>query len=348
MKALLLEGYKQFAFTDVPEPTLDSRSVMVRVKAVGICGSDIHGMDGSTKRRIPPLIMGHEASGEIAAVGSDVRGWHVGDRVTFDSTVYCGECYFCRRGEINLCDNRRVLGVSTGEYRQHGAFAEYVTVPERILYRLPDSLSFVQGAFVEPVSIAAHALNRTKRTVGDSAVVVGSGMIGLLVIQMLRAVGYGTIIAVDLDPHKLALAVELGADLGLRSDQGGVIEAIREATGGRGADTAFEVVGITPTLKLAVESVRKGGQVTLVGNIAPMAELPLQAVVTRELTLNGCCSSQGEYDACLDMIARGVVRVEPLLSAIAPLSEGAMWFDRLYNGEKDENGLSLMKVMLQP
>ncbi len=343
MKALVLEQYKHFVFTDMPVPQISDDDVLVRVKVCGICGSDIHGMDGSSGRRIPPLIMGHEASGVIEAVGADVRGWQPGDRVTFDSTVYCGECWYCRRGEINLCDNRRVLGVSCGDYRQHGAFAEYVAVPSRILYRLPDNLTFEQGAFVEPVSIAAHAVARTLLPLGCTAVVVGSGMIGLLVIQTLRAAGCSQVIAVDLDQSRLDLAVELGASLGLRADQPDILDVIRQHTGGRGADAAFEVVGITPTLRLAVDSVRKGGHVTLVGNIAPKAELALQTVVTREITLNGSCSSRGEYAVCLDMISRGVIKVDPLISAVAPLNEGGSWFSRLYEGKEP-----LLKVMLRP
>ena len=343
MKALLLTEYKQFEFTEVPAPEIGPGDVLIKVSACGICGSDIHGMDGSSGRRIPPLIMGHEASGVIEAVGDEVVGWQPGDRVTFDSTISCGECFFCRRGEINLCDNRRVLGVSCDDYRQHGAFAEYVVVPPRILYRLPEGLSFEEAAFVEPVSIAVHAAARTPICLNDTAVVVGSGMIGLLVIQALRAAGCGRIIAVDLDPAKLALAVQLGADEGLRSDEVDVPAEVMRRTEGRGADLAFEVVGITPTLQLAVASVKKGGSVTLVGNLAAKAELPLQAVVTREITLYGSCASQGEYPACLDMIARGDIDVRPLMTAVAPLSEGGEWFDRLYGGEA-----GLLKVILTP
>lgn len=344
MKALVLEQYKQFSYTTTfPDPVIGADDVLVRIKTCGICGSDIHGMDGSSGRRIPPLIMGHEASGVIEAVGANVRGWRVDDRVTFDSTVYCGECYFCRRGEINLCDNRQVLGVSCGDYRRHGAFAEYLVVPSRILYKLPENLTFEQGAFVEPVSIAVHALERTEVHMGDTAVVVGSGMIGLLVIQVLRAAGYGQVIAVDLDPSRLEHALELGADVGLQANNPDIVAEIRERTGGRGADAAFEVVGIGATTKLSVDSVRKGGQVTLVGNLAANIDFPLQAVVTREITLNGSCSSQGEYNACLDMIARGKINVDSLLTATAPLSEGAGWFHRLYQGEA-----GLLKVMLQP
>jgi L-iditol 2-dehydrogenase len=327
----------------VPEPRIGPQDVLVRVKTCGICGSDVHGMDGSTGRRIPAVIMGHEAAGVITEVGSDVTGWQPGDRVTFDSTIYCGTCHFCRQGLVNLCDDRRVLGVSCDEYRQDGAFAEYVAVPQHILYRLPQGLSFAQAAMTEALSIAFHALGRTPITLNDTAVVVGTGMIGLLVVQTLRIAGCGRIIAVDLDPARLELARELGADVELRSDQADVVAEVLALTGGRGADVAFEVVGITPTLELATRCLRKGGALTLVGNLAPKTEFLLQSVVTRQLTLYGSCASCGEYPACLDMMARGTINVDALISAVAPLSEGAAWFQRLYEGEP-----GLMKVILEP
>ncbi len=161
MKALLLTEYKKLEYTDVPMPEIGPKEVLIQVKATGICGSDIHGYDGSSGRRIPPLIMGHETAGVIAQVGAEVTEWKPGERVTCDSTVYCGECFYCRRGEINLCDNRRVLGVSTGEYRRHGAFADYVAVPQHILYKLPDQVTFAQACMIEPVSIAFHAVRIT-------------------------------------------------------------------------------------------------------------------------------------------------------------------------------------------
>jgi L-iditol 2-dehydrogenase len=343
MKALVLEKYNHFVYQDVPEPRIGPQDVLVRVKACGICGSDVHGMDGSTGRRIPAVIMGHEAAGVITEVGSDVTGWQPGDRVTFDSTIYCGTCHFCRQGLVNLCDDRRVLGVSCDEYRQDGAFAEYVAVPQHILYRLPQGLSFAQAAMTEALSIAFHALGRTPITLNDTAVVVGTGMIGLLVVQTLRIAGCGRIIAVDLDPARLELARELGADVELRSDQADVVAEVLALTGGRGADVAFEVVGITPTLELATRCLRKGGALTLVGNLAPKTEFLLQSVVTRQLTLYGSCASCGEYPACLDMMARGTINVDALISAVAPLSEGAAWFQRLYEGEP-----GLMKVILEP
>jgi L-iditol 2-dehydrogenase len=272
-----------------------------------------------------------------------VKNWQAGDRVTFDSTVYCGECWFCARGKINLCDHRRVLGVSCGDYRRHGAFAEFVAVPQRILYRLPDNLSFEQAAMVEAVSVAVHAVKRTPLADDATALVVGTGMIGLLVVQALRAAGCQHVIATDLEESKLSLAKKLGATHVIKADDAALLERIRALTGGRGADAAFEVVGLPPTVKTAIEAVRKGGSVTLVGNLKPQADLPLQSVVTREITLIGTCASAGEYPECLELIASGKINVTEFISATPPLAEGAQWFERLYAGER-----GLMKVLLKP
>jgi L-iditol 2-dehydrogenase len=344
VQALLLSAASQLALVDFPVPQPAPDEVLVRVRACGICGSDIHGWDGSTGRRRPPLIMGHEASGEIVAVGPQVVGWRVGERVTFDSTISCGTCASCRSGHINLCENRRVLGVAPAEYRQHGAFAEFVALPARILYRLPAGLTYEHAAMVEPVSIAIHAVQRVKVAPADTAVVVGSGMIGLFVVQALRWAGAKRIIAVDLEPKRLVLARELGATDTLQSDTCDVPAAVAELTGGQGADLGFEVVGVSPTLQLALACLRRGGSAVLVGNLAPKSDFPLQAVVTRELTIYGSCASAGEYPLCLDLIARGVIRVEPLISAVAPLAEGAEWFQRL----SAKNGSQYMKIILRP
>jgi L-iditol 2-dehydrogenase len=343
MKALVLQEYRRFEYQDVPEPVCGPEDVLVSVKACGICGSDVHGMDGSTGRRRPPIIMGHEAAGIIRQTGSGVSDWKVGDRVTFDSTIYCGRCDFCRRGRINLCNRRRVLGVSCEEYRQAGAFAEFVAVPQHILYRLPEKLSFAHAALVEPFSIAFHAARRAPLTLNDTAVVVGAGMIGLALVQTLRAAGCGRIVVVDVAPDRLAQAAGLGASDTINSAQANAVDKILQWTDGVGADVAFEAVGINATVAMAIRSVRKGGAVILVGNITPQVELPLQAAVTRELTLFGSCASAGEYPACLDMLARGSINAAPLLSAVAPLADGAAWFDRLYRQEP-----GLLKVVLTP
>lgn len=342
MKALVLKEYKRLVVEEVPVGPLGPGEVRIRVRACGICGSDIHGYDGSTGRRRPPVIMGHEAAGEIAEIGPEVAGYAIGDRVTFDSTISCGCCNYCRLGRINLCDNRRVLGVSCGEYRQDGAFAEFVTVPARILYRLPVAVSFEHAAMVEAISVAVHAVGQVQQPLGKSAVVIGAGMIGLLLIQAARAAGFGRIIAVDVDPDRLSLARSLGADETILAG-GDSAAAVREQTNGKGTEVVFEVVGSADTLTTAVQSAAKDGTVVLVGNLTPQVPLPLQSVVTREISLLGSCASCGEYPLCLDLLANAAIRVDPLISAVVPLADGPAWFDRLYAREK-----GLMKVILVP
>jgi L-iditol 2-dehydrogenase len=334
---------KVLRIQESPTPDLAADEALIRVKACGICGSDVHGYDGSSGRRIPPLIMGHEAAGVIEGMGAKVEGFSLGDRVTFDSTVYCGECEYCLEGKVNLCDRRMVLGVSCGEYRRHGAFAEYVAVPSRILYKLPPSLPFEHAAMIEAVSVAVHAVGRVKFQPGDASVVVGAGMIGLLLVQAARAAGCDRVIAVDLDKDRLKLAKELGATQSINPLESDTIETILGATAGQGARVSFEVVGSTPTVETAIQATRKGGAVVLVGNLAPQVEFPLQSVVTREITLFGSCASAGEYPKCIELMDKGAIKVSPLISAQATLEEGAEWFDRLYAKEA-----GLMKVILQP
>jgi L-iditol 2-dehydrogenase len=344
MKALVLESYNNLVYKDMPEPQYKPNEVLVRVKACGICGSDIHGFDGSSGRRNPPLIMGHEASGVIVEIGSAIKNYKVGDRVTFDSTVYDLDDWYTLKGKYNLSDSRMVLGVSPKEYKRHGAFAEYVVVPEHILYHLPDSVTFEQAAMVESVAVAAHAIDLTPINLRDTALVVGTGMIGLFLVQLLKLSNAGTIIAIDIDDKKLALAKKFGADYVFNSaTDTNIHESILALTHNRGADVAFEAVGVSATIKMAIENVRKAATVTLVGNISPKVEIPLQAVVTREVRLQGSCAIAGEYGIVLELIEKGLVDVDSLLSATAPLEDGASWFKRLYAKEPGLN-----KVILQP
>jgi len=343
MKALLLTAYKKLEVTKVPEPEMAADEVIVRIAACGICGSDIHGYDGSSGRRIPPLIMGHEAAGVIERVGDQVEGYRISDRVTFDSTVFCGDCDYCAKGDINLCEDRMVLGVSCDEYRRDGAFAEFVNIPARILHRVPDALPLEHAAMVEPVSVAVHAVSRSALGEDNSVLVVGAGMIGLLVVQVLRHHGCSPIVAVDLSDDRLKLASSFGATHTCNPSEVDAASLIGELTNGEGLDSSFEVVGSTPTVQLAIEAVRKGGDVTLIGNLAPIVDFPLQSVVTRELTLHGSCASRGEYPECIELMASGAIDVAPLISAEVSLEEGPELFAKLYAGSP-----STMKVLIKP
>jgi L-iditol 2-dehydrogenase len=342
MKALLLSKYRQLEMAEVATPAAGAGEVLIRVGACGICGSDVHGYDGSSGRRIPPIVMGHEAAGRIAAVGVGVTGLAEGDRVTFDSTIYCGACGFCKRGEMNLCDHRQVLGVSCGDYSRAGAFAEYVAVPARVVYKLPESISFAEAAMLEAVAVAIHAVSLAEISAQSTALVVGAGTIGVLILQALRAAGCKRVFVSDVDASRLKLAKELGAADILRADAD-VVEHILQRTSGVGVDVAMEAVGRDETVNSAIASVRRGGTVVLVGNISPAATLPLQKVVTRQIRLQGSCASAGEYPQAIALMASGAIRVKPLISAIAPLAEGPQWFERLYAREAN-----LLKVVLTP
>jgi L-iditol 2-dehydrogenase len=343
MNALVLTEYNHLEFVDRPQPVPGAGELLVRVAACGICGSDVHGFDGSSGRRIPPLVMGHEAAGVVAEVGPGVERFGIGDRVTFDSTIYCGECNFCGRGEVNLCDRREVLGVSCGDYRRDGAFAEYVRVPERITYKLPDAMPFEEAAMLEAVSVALHAVAVSDLQGGETALVIGAGMIGLLTLQAARAAGCSRVFIADVDATRLALARQLGATEALHLSGNELVRRCQELTGGAGVDVVLEAVGRDETVSTAIDAVRKGGTVTLIGNVTPEVRLPLQKVVSRQLRLQGTAASCGEYPQAIEMITNGTMQVKPLITAVAPLSEGAEWFRRLYAHEP-----GLMKIVLSP
>jgi L-iditol 2-dehydrogenase len=343
MKALLLSKYEQLDLVDLPEPRPARGELLVRVAACGICGSDVHGYDGSSGRRIPPIVMGHEAAGVVASTGDGVTAFREGDRVTFDSTVYCGACDFCLRGQMNLCDNRQVLGVSCGDYRRAGAFAEYVTVPEHIVYKLPDALSFSEAAMLEAVSVALHAVRVTDLHGGEIALVIGAGMIGLLTMQAARVAGCSRVIIADIDQTRLNRAREVGATETLLISGRDLATEILRLIDGKGVDVVLEAVGRNETITAAIDSVRKGGTVTLIGNITPEVTIPLQKVVSRQIRLQGSCASSGEYPEAIELLASGAIQVKPLITAVVPLSEGPSWFARLHGGEPN-----LMKIVLSP
>jgi L-iditol 2-dehydrogenase len=216
-------------------------------------------------------------------------------------------------------------------------------VPQHVVHPLPPDLPFEQAALIEPVSVALHAVSRLQVVPGETAVVVGSGMIGLLVIQSLRVAGCREVLAVDLDASRLELANNLGATATINAKQTDAVRAVMELSGGQGADFAVEVVGNAAGLATAIGCVRRGGRIGLVGNLAAEVPFPLQTVVTRETTLVGSCASAGEYPRAIELVARGTINVAPLITSLAPLADGPQWFERLYHREP-----GLLKIILQP
>lgn len=343
MKALLYTKPYTFEYTDLPDPTVGDEDVLVRVKACGICGSDVAGHTGKTGRRLPPLIMGHEAAGVVERVGPKVPGFAPGDRICFDSTVYCNQCPACRQGLFNRCVKRQVLGVSVPEFKRDGAFAELLAVPHWICATLPDNMSFVQASLLEPASIGTHAVSRTPISAGDTVVVIGAGTIGLFILQAAKLRGAKTVIAGDLNDFRLDLARRVGADICVNSQKTDLKQEILKRTEGRGADVVFEAVGFGETFRQAVSLARTGGHVVAVGNLQKETEFNLQELVSRELTFTGSYASSGEFRACIDLIASGEINVAPLVSEVRPLNEGPAAFKRLLEGKEN-----LLKIVLEP
>ena len=343
MKALVYKEPYRFEYSDFPDPAVGDDDVLIRVRACGICGSDVHGCTGKTGRRLPPLIMGHEAAGIVEAVGKNANAFQKGDRVCFDSTVYCNRCDACLKGLFNRCVKRQVLGVSVPAFKRHGAFAEYVAVPSWIVSKIPDSLSFVDASLLEPASIGTHASNRAPIEKGDTVLVIGAGTIGLFILQGCKLRGADRMIVADINDFRLGVAKELGADVLINPLKSDLKEAIIKETRDKGVDVALEAVGFARTFADAVSVTKTGGSIVAVGNLEQKAEFDLQQLVAREHAFIGSYASSGEFRGCIDLFASGQINVKPLISDVLPLAEGPRAFERLLKAEEN-----LLKIVLEP
>ncbi len=260
--AVFYEPKKPLKVEEVETPKITSKEVLVRIKACGICGGDVQRVDGLMKVKTP-IILGHEPAGIIDEVGSEVKGFSVGERVFIKSVMTCGGCYYCRIGRDNLCDEvAGILGIT-----QNGCYAEYVKVFPSQLYKLPENVSLEAGAIISgPCGTAFHAVTMAKVSVGNSAVVYGTGCVGTLTIQILKLSGV-KVIAVDVESKKLEMARKLGADEVINAREEDPVKKVKELTDGMGADVAFEVIGNVKTIEQAINSVRKGGTAVDVGSV---------------------------------------------------------------------------------
>jgi L-iditol 2-dehydrogenase len=338
MRALVFAGLGEMPLQERDDPRPGAGEVVVTVRAAGICGSDVHGYLGATGRRRPGVVMGHEAAGDVLAVGRGVTSVKEGDRVALRSILACGRCDRCRAGEPNICTDRRGMGMHFD-----GAYAEQIVVPEALLLPLADTLSYEDGALIEPLAVALHAVDRTPFEPMDFVVVIGAGAIGLLTLLAARARGAGSIVVTDLSAHRLEVARGLGADLTIDVGSADPVAVIAGATDGRGADAVFEAVGVAATVAQSLAVTRAGGQVTWIGNSAPVVEMPMQDLVTRELTVRGSYGFADEYEQAAAALAAGSIDVHPLVECVAPLEDGPELFRRL-----GEGSLEAVKVILAP
>jgi L-iditol 2-dehydrogenase len=326
MRALLLDAERHLALVDMPIPALDRPDdVLVRVRAVGICGSDLHGYLGLTGRRVPPLVMGHEATGEVVAVGPGVRRLRPGSRVATNTVTACGHCRACLAGERSLCDHRRILGMDAP-----GAYAEYVVWPEGSLPELPHGLSYDAGALAEPLAVALHAVNMASIRPADVVFIAGGGPIGVLVHLLARLAGAGRIIVSDLHPERLEAARAFGADVVVDARDEDPVAVAREQTGGSGVDVAIEAVGAGVTARQTISAVRNSGTIVWLGNSEDRIEVGMQAVVTRNLTIRGSYGMAGEeFERALALLAAGRLPIDLIVNRYASLGEGPALFEEL-------------------
>jgi L-iditol 2-dehydrogenase len=282
--------------------------------------------------------MGHEFTGIITSTGAAVSSYTTGDRVVVQPLTTCGTCEMCLAGRPNVCVNRTLIGM-----HRHGAYAEAVSVPQKQLFRLPDNLTWEQGALVEPLSVALHAANVTPLTLMDTVVIVGAGTIGLLALLSVRLKGAGRIIVTDMSKHRLELARQLGADIVVNIAEQDAIAVVKEATGGAGADAAIEAVGISAAVQQALAVTRIGGNITWIGNSAPEVTLNMQQVVTREITIRGTYGFNQEFGQAIEALRLGRIDATPLIECIARLEDGPRIVHDLAKGTLD-----VAKAILTP
>ncbi len=337
MKAAIFRGAGQIEVAWAPQPEAEPGEVVIRVAYCGICGSDVEAYH--TGMYEPGLIIGHELSGTIHALGPGVAGWQVGDRVVVNDAIPCHECPSCLEGRLDACESMTMIGLT-----QHGAFAEYTKISARGLHRLPPEVSLRQGALVEPLAVVLHGVRRSRLKVGDRVLVMGAGPIGLLTLQCARLAGARQVIVVEPEPGRAALAHQLGATAVLHPARDHVGVTLANLTQGRGPDVIYICTGAPAALREAVSLVRKGGQIFILGLCVEPVEADFMTVVLGDLCLEGSLLGRAEFPAAIDLIAQRRVDVESLISHEIALEDiVTQGFDRLA-----APGTGAVKILVRP
>ena len=324
-------------FHEVSEPEIEDKQVLIRVKRIGICGSDIHVYHGLHPYTTYPVVQGHEVSGVIAEVGEEIEDLGQGDKVVFMPQVTCGECYPCRHGMYHICDNLKVMGFQTG-----GAAQEYFPVSAAMVLKLPESVSFDQAAMIEPVSVAVHALSRAGDVHGKKVVVLGAGTIGNLVAQVARSSGAQAVMITDISEYKLEKARKCGLECTVNPQQEDLGHAILQHFGPDKADLILECVGVQDTITQAVGNARKGSTIVVVGVFGKKPVVDLGLVQDRELNLVGTLMYQKrDYERAIDLVSKGRLCLEEMITHRFPFKD----YLQAYRAIEESRG-QYMKVMI--
>ena len=343
MKAAVFTGPYEFKICDREKPKPGPKEVLIRIRAVGICGSDIHPyMGDGIDRREPGIIMGHEASGDVEEVCSEVTKWKPGDRVAIHPQINDETCPMCKKGLPHLCDHSLLIGSSMRGFLD-GAMCEYLIMHEKQLYHLPDEVSYDHGTFLDPLGNAIHLINRGGVKLGDVVVIIGAGTIGLLAIQTAKLAGAVNVIAVDLSDYKLGIAKDVGADICLKSDDPEFMDKIKAETHGTGPDVVVEAVGIGVTYNLALNMCKKRGTVVALGFTKPELDIAIQQIIYKELNVYGSTGYADECETTLEFLKMKKVDIDKVITHRLPLEKVKEGFDLLC----DKNS-GAIKVILNP
>jgi L-iditol 2-dehydrogenase len=341
MKAAVLHGNRDLRIEEREIPTPKSDEVLVKMRVVGVCLSDVHYFSvGRIGRNVveKPLVLGHECSGQIVDIGSEVKSLSKGDRVVIEPGVPCRKCYYCKRGRYNLCNS--ILFRATPPV--DGVFTEYVTSPEDFTYKMPDHMTYEEGAVIEPLSVGIYSVRRGRIGSGDRVVVIGSGTIGLMTLMAAREAGAAEIFSTDLVDFKLNFAKTLGASEIINSGKIDSVKRILELTGGEGVDTVFDAVGLPETIQQAIRMVRNGGVIVMTGLGYPTPEVPVNVteVIFKELELRGVHRYANVWQDCIKLVSSGRIEAKKLITH-------TFTFDKIKDAfEKTEKGLDSVKVQV--
>jgi 2-desacetyl-2-hydroxyethyl bacteriochlorophyllide A dehydrogenase len=336
MKAAVWYGGKDIRIEEVPTPKIKDDEVLVRVKAVSICGSDVHAYRGVSKRRTPPLVMGHEFSGEIVKLGKSVKGFKEGKRVVVEPILTCRICRLCRLGRNNICENMSLVGLHLS-----GAFSEYVSIPASNCHLLPDTVSFEEASLVEPLAVAVHAVTLASLETNEDMCILGSGAIGLMTLQVVNDIDAENLFVIDTLEYRLDLAKKLGATRTINAKKE---DPVKEVLACGGVNTVFEAVGHQNTVQQALTMVQKGGKVVIIGMLDATMELDMLDVTVKEIEIRGSYGyTSKDFKQALTLITNGKVEVKPLITHVLPLHDITKGFDML--SQASEN---VIKVVLKP
>ncbi|WP_276354552.1 NAD(P)-dependent alcohol dehydrogenase [Cohnella caldifontis] len=328
MKAAVLTEPGKIEIQERPVPVPGPDEALVRIRAVGLCGSDVHYYEhGKIGPYVveKPIVLGHEAAGDVVAVGREVRHLSVGQRVTIEPGVTCGRCVHCKSGRYNLCPDVRFL--ATPPY--DGAFCEYIAIRADFLYPIPDSMSYEKAALIEPLSVGLHAVRRGEIRAGETVVIMGMGPIGILALLAAKSAGAGRVIGVDLEAFRLERALRMGATdvVNLREEDGNA--AILRLTDGRKADLAIETAGNGRAAASALQAVRRGSRVVLVG-LPQENETPLSIpyIVDNEIDIRGVFRYHNTYPTGISIMAAEGLDLEPVITDRMTLDETPRAFEK--------------------